>query len=213
MSVDVSAALDKLKQGERIGYQEIAEVKRKLVNPGPADSVGALVRILALAEEATKQNVALVERYFNNESDDCTLRDVIYALCHYWHGTRPHTDKLLEFASFGKWPYNSETVIASFSALGEYLEETHDARIYGVILKIVEEQLHRPHRLDEEEYLLIAYKSLWRGLMGPRRTLKAEFAIQSRDDIESELLEAARERSGTERSGAKRGRSSNGTDY
>ncbi len=100
------------------------------------------IRAFGLCNRSSNENVCIIEKYFSSKSD-IVLSGVVKVLCaqSYWGLAGNYVEKLKGFLKKEDAFELSETQIAVFSVLGEYLNKTCDVELYEVIYEMFVNEL------------------------------------------------------------------------
>jgi len=126
---NASDIVEILRAGGEIDDETRNWVLEKLKSPDEDADIYDLMRALALSCPPTLENVGIVEKYLNYETDDWLIKGAIYALCNYWALTGDYLHFLMSLTDIDKWEYFSDASIAAISTLGIYANEKNDIDI------------------------------------------------------------------------------------
>lgn len=127
----------KLKSGNSITNDERDYIRSKISFYDDTEELEQAIRSFGLACSPTLDNIKIIEIFLSSKSD-IVLSGAIKVLCanSYWGLVVSYIDTLKSFLKKEDAYELSETQIAVFSVLGEYLHKTSDPNMYEYIYSL-----------------------------------------------------------------------------
>lgn len=188
---------EKLKFGSKATRDEMLYLKSQLLHSNSNDNLDCTVRAFGLAFPATPENVELIERYLISNTDDIVLSGVLQTLCSdsSWGLIEQYLGQLLFLISKEKAYDYSETQIAAFRILGNYLFKRDNLEVYSKLLKMFTEELAFCLENPKDHFLKgrleNIYLTLDTGLRGRKALLEHRVGkMRIPEDIKNDVLES-----------------------
>ena len=190
---DLDKILSKLKSDCSLAKDEKDFIVFKLNSYDNSEELGQAIRAFGLSNSASYENICKVEKYITSKSD-IVLSSVVKVLCDksYWGLSENYIEKLKVFLKKEDAFELSETQIAVFSVMGEYLNRTSDAELYKFLYEMFVKELEEYKR--EQDYfqkgrLEDMYHCLDVGIRG--RTAELDYRVgrmELPNDIDEEIM-------------------------
>ena len=186
-----------LKNGGQLSASERDAVKARIASVTTDDDIHNLVRVFALSEWPTPENVALVAPLLSEKTEDYDLWGVILALCSYWHLTEQFIPQLLDLVSRPSWPHEFwQSGHSAFVEIGLHVHSTQSKSLLAQLIELFDEASLSNDVLEDWEKdgcLASAHEAIEIALNGSQAIVNyIDFKVP--DDINLDLIQEAREK-------------------
>jgi hypothetical protein len=185
--------LTKLKSGSTLAKDEKEFIASKFISYENSEELEQAIRAFGLSNKATDENILKIEKYLDSKSD-IVLSGVVKVLGaqSYWGLAGNYIDKLKGFLKKEDAFEWSETQIAAFSVLGEYLNNTSDAELFEFLLQMFVNELEE-YRSDPDYFqkarLERMYHCLDFGIRGSAAELEYRVGrMEFPDNVDEEIM-------------------------
>ena len=185
--------LRKLKSGSFLTKDEKDFIACKLNENENSEVLEQAIRAFGLSNSASPENICRVEKYLETKSD-IVLSGVVKVLCakSYWGLAENYMERLKEFLKKEDAFELSETQIAVFSVMGEYLNSTSDPELYEFLYEMFVKELEE-YKNDRDYFqkarLERMYHCLDVGIRG--RIAELEYRVgrmELPDDVDEKIM-------------------------
>ena len=191
--MNITSILYKLKFEQAITDSEREFIKSKLFNYRSDDELNQAIRAFGFAYPPSEENVKIIEKFLQYEATELGFDDIIRAsalnvLCkQWWWGLAKEYLPLLKTYALMNSDDYSETQIATFSILGEYIYNSKDYETLKFVYELFEKRLLQYEEGTDDNTLNVIYKCLNVAMYGPA-VLVDNYHISSPKDINQNLI-------------------------
>ena len=192
--MNITSILYKLKFEQAITDSEREFIKSKLFNYRSDDELNQAIRAFGFAYPPSEENVKIVEKFLQYKATELGFDDIIRAsalnvLCkQWWWGLAKEYLPLLKTYALMNSDDYSETQIATFSILGEYIYNSKDYETLKFVYELFEKRLLQYEEGTDDNTLNGIYKCLNVAMYGPV-ALVDNYHISSPKDINQNLID------------------------
>ena len=190
--MNITSILYKLKFEQTISDSERNFVKRKLFNYKSDDELNQAIRAFGFAYPRSAENIKIIENFLQYKAkefgfDDIIRASVLNVLCKkwWWGLAKEYLPWLKTYALMSSDDY-SETQIATFSILGEYIYSSKDFETLKFVYGLFEKRLQQ-YEEGTDDTLDDIYRCLNVAMYGPA-VLIDNYHISSSKDINQNLI-------------------------
>lgn len=190
--MNITSILYKLKFEQTISDYEREYVKRKLFNYKSDDELNQAIRAFGFAYPPSAENIKIIEKFLQYKAtefgfDDIIKASVLNVLCkqRWWGLAKEYLPLLKTYALMNSDDY-SETQIATFSILGEYIYSSKDYETLKFIYGLFEKRFMQ-YKEGTDETLDDIYRCLNVAMYGPVALID-NYHILSSKDINQNLI-------------------------
>ena len=191
--MNITSILYKLKFEQAITDSEREFIKSKIFNYKSDDELNQAIRAFGFAYPPSEENVKIVEKFLQYKATELGFDDIIRAsalnvLCkQWWWGLAKEYLPLLKTYALMNSDDYSETQIATFSILGEYIYNSKDYEALEFVYGLFEKRLLQYEEGTDDNTLNVIYKCLNVAMYGPV-ALVDNYHISSPKDINQNLM-------------------------
>lgn len=191
--MNITSILYKLKFEQTITDSEREFIKSKIFNHKSDDELNQAIRAFGFAYPPSEENVKIVEKFLQYKATELGFDDIIRAsalnvLCkQWWWGLAKEYLPLLKTYALMNSDDYSETQIATFSILGEYIYNSKDYETLKFVYELFEKRLLQYEEGTDDNKLNGIYKCLNVAMYGPA-VLVDNYYISSSKDINQNLI-------------------------
>jgi hypothetical protein len=153
------------------------------------------IRAFGLAFSPSAENIKLIEGYIK-AADDSIKSSAIKVLCNksYWGLSEKYLGFLLAIIGRDHCWELSESQIAAFGAIGEYLHDTNSKGVFSVMLSLFDKELADYLQAPDQYFLRTRLENIYLtldfGIRGRRALIEARVGSRKfPDDISKELMD------------------------
>lgn len=190
--MNITSILYKLKFEQTISDSEREFVKRKLFDYKSDDELNQAIRAFGFAYPPSTENIKIIEKFLQYKATEFGFDDIIRAtvlnvLCkQWWWGlAKEYLPLLKTYALLNSDDY-SETQIATFSILGEYIYSSKDFETLKFVYVLFEKRFLQ-YEEGTDDTLDDIYRCLNVAMYGPTALID-NYHISSSKDINQNLI-------------------------
>lgn len=194
--MNITSILYKLKFEQTISDSEREFVKGKLFNYKRDDELNQAIRAFGFAYPPSAENIKIIEKFLQYKAtefgfDDIIRASVLNVLCkqRWWGLAKEYLPLIKTYALMNSDDY-SETQIATFSILGEYIYSSKDFETLKFVYGLFEKRFMQ-YKEGTDDTLDDIYKCLNVAMYGPVALLD-NYHILSSKDINQNLISQIR---------------------
>ena len=190
--MNIKSILYKLKFEQTISDSEREFVKRKLFSYKSDDELNQAIRAFGFAYPPSAENIKIIENFLQHKAtefgfDDIIRASVLNVLCkQWWWGLAKEYLPLLKTYALMNSDDYSETQIATFSILGEYIYSSKDFETLKFVYDLFEKRFLQ-YKEGTDDTLDDIYKCLNVAMYG-HAALIDNYHISSSKDIDQNLI-------------------------
>ena len=190
--MNITNILYKLKFEQTISDSEREFVKRILFNYKSDDELNQAIRAFGFAYPPSAENIKIIENFLQHKAtefgfDDIIRASVLNVLCkQWWWGLAKEYLPLLKTYALMNSDDYSETQIATFSILGEYIYSSKDFETLKFVYDLFEKRFLQ-YKEGTDDTLDDIYKCLNVAMYG-HAALIDNYHISSSKDIDQNLI-------------------------
>lgn len=190
--MNITNILYKLKFEQTISDSEREFVKRILFNYKSDDELNQAIRAFGFAYPPSAENIKIIENFLQHKAtefgfDDIIRASVLNVLCkQWWWGLAKEYLPLLKTYALMNSDDYSETRIATFSILGEYIYSSKDFETLKFVYGLFEKRFLQ-YKEGTDDTLDDIYKCLNVAMYG-HAALIDNYHISSSKDIDQNLI-------------------------